>query len=107
MPHYLIQVSYAAQATKALVENPQTRREVVAKTCESVGGRMHSLFFCFGEYDVALLAEFPNNEAAAAVALATSSSGALSKYRTTPLLTPEEAMSAMTLAQKASYTPPA
>ena len=52
------------------------------------------------------IVEAPGNDAAVAAGLATVSAGALSKYRTTVLITPKEAVSAMKKAKKIAYTPP-
>jgi uncharacterized protein with GYD domain len=106
MPHFLIQVGYSPTATKSLVDNPDSREETVRRTVESAGGKLHQIFFAFGKYDVILLAEFPTNQAAAAVGLATSATGALSHYHTTVLMTPQEALEAMTKAKSIAYTPP-
>jgi uncharacterized protein with GYD domain len=104
MPYYLIQASYKESAAKALVAKPQERSGVVKKMVESLGGKLHSFFLSFGDYDVAVIAELPGNEAAVAMGLASVSGGALSKYHTT-LLTPAEATGAMKKAKKVAYTP--
>jgi uncharacterized protein with GYD domain len=106
MPHFLIQVGYSPSAAKSLVENPDSREETVRRTIESAGGRLHQIFFAFGKYDVIILAEFPTNRDAAALGLVTSSSGALSAYHTTVLMTPAEALDAMTKAKSIAYSPP-
>ena len=106
MAYYLMQVAYTDTAAKTLVGNPQTREDAIKKTCASLGGKLHSFFFSFGEYDVAVIAEFPDNAAAAAFALATSSKGAITKFHTTPLLTAAEGLTAMKKAKKADYSPP-
>jgi uncharacterized protein with GYD domain len=106
MAFYLVQVAYNAAAAKTLVANPQTREDVLKKTCGSLGGKLVSFYFSFGEYDVALIADLPDNAAAAALALATSSKGAISKFHTTVLLSPAEGLEAMKKAQKVEYTPP-
>jgi uncharacterized protein with GYD domain len=107
MPFYLIQVAYKDTAVKTLIGHPQTREDAVGKTCSSLGGKLHSFFFSFGEYDVACIAELPDNTAAAAFAMATASKGAISKYHTTILMTATEGMEAMKKAQKVEYVPPA
>jgi len=107
MGHYLIQVAYSASGVKALVGKPQPRKDVVERTLASFGGKLLSFYFAFGDYDVVLIAELPNNEAAAAVALATSASGAIAKFHTTVLMSPEEGVRAMTKASAAQYAPPA
>ncbi len=106
MGYYLIQLAYTAEAAKAMVKNPQNREDTARAAMESLGGKAHSFFFAFGEYDAVIIAELPNNVAAAASALATASGGAISKFHTTPLLTTTESVEAMTLAQKAVYAPP-
>jgi len=106
MGFYLIQLAYTADAAKAMVKNPQSREETARAAMESLGGKAHSFFFAFGEYDAILIVELPNNVAAAAGALATTSGGAISKFHTTPLLTAAESVEAMKLAQKTVYAPP-
>ena len=106
MPYFLIETAYNASSAKALAANPQDRVEAVKKACESLGGRFVSLYFAFGEFDVITTVELPDNEAAAAMALAIGSTGALSKYRTTVLLSPEEAVRAMKKVGSVSYAVP-
>jgi uncharacterized protein with GYD domain len=106
MAYYLIQSTFAQSSAKAMVANPQPREDVVRKTCESLGGKLHSFFFAFGEYDVAVIAELPDNKAAAAIALAVGGTGAVSRHMTTVLMTSAEAVDAMKAAKKVSYTPP-
>jgi uncharacterized protein with GYD domain len=107
MPFFLCRVGYNDTAAKALIANPQTREDVIRKSCASLGGKLHSFFFAFGEYDVVVIAEFPDNPSAAAFTLATSSKGAVAKFHTTVLLTPAEAVEGMKKAQKVDYAPPA
>jgi uncharacterized protein with GYD domain len=52
-------------------------------------GRLESFHFAFGDTDVFAIAEVPDDEAAAAVAIAINSSGAVST-RTTKLLTVDQ-----------------
>ncbi len=106
MPFYLVQVGYTAVAAKALIENPNNREDAIQKACQSHGGKLHSFYFSFGDYDVAAIAEFPDNTAAAAFALATSSTGAVSKYHTTVLMTAAEGLAAMKAVKKIAYAPP-
>lgn len=106
MTHYLIQAAYTSNSTKAMIANPQPREDIVRKTCESLGGKLHSFFFSFGDYDATVIVELPDNKAAAALALAVGGSGALSKYTTTVLMTTAEAVEAMKAAKKVSYMAP-
>jgi uncharacterized protein with GYD domain len=61
----------------------------------------------FGEDDIVVLADMPNDEGMAAVAMAVAASGAAERGRTTKLLTMEQAVSAMDKANKTvHYQPP-
>jgi uncharacterized protein with GYD domain len=106
MGFYLIQLAYSAEAAKAMVKNPQNREETARAAAESLGGKLHSFHFAFGEYDAVMIAEVPNNASALAVALVTTAGGAMSKFHTTPLMTAPESVEGMKLAQKTVYAPP-
>jgi len=54
-----MQVAYTSSAVKALVGKPQARKDVVEKVLASVGGKLVSFHFCFGDYDVVLIATEP------------------------------------------------
>ncbi|MGG7646374.1 GYD domain-containing protein [Rhodovulum sp. YNF3179] len=107
MPFYLFQGRYTADAIKALVDTPQDREAGARPLIEAVGGKLHHLFFCFGDDDVVALIEAPDDAAMAACALAVGASGAFSGGKTTKLMTASEAMEAMKGAKSAaaSYTP--
>ena len=62
---------------------------MVAKAIEGMGGKLESLYYAFGDYDVIGIAEMPDNISIAAFSLAVNASGAI-KAKTTVLLTPEE-----------------
>ncbi len=108
MSFYLYQLSYSAEATKAMVAKPTDREAAARKLIEAAGGKLHHLFFSFGKFDVVCLTEAPNDSVAMAVALAVGASGTTSGAMTTKLFTASEAMAAMTLAGKtsAAYKPP-
>jgi uncharacterized protein with GYD domain len=104
MPKFLIEASLTTQGVKGVQgEGGTARREAVAKAVESVGGRLESFHFGFGEHDVFVIADFPDNESAAAMALAVNSSGAVTT-RTVVLLTPEEVDAAAK--RSVDYRPP-
>ena len=106
MPFYLYQVGYTAAASRTLVEHPQNREDAAKSLIESLGGKLHSFFFAFGDYDLVLIAEMPDNVSAGAVSLAAASGGAFAKFHTTPLLTTADSIKVMKKAQKAVYAPP-
>jgi uncharacterized protein with GYD domain len=59
-----------------------------------------------GKYDFMAIMEFPNVEAATACSMAVAAGGHVSDMTTTKLLTPEEAMKAMALANSAAPSLP-
>lgn len=108
MAFYMFQGCYTPAAIKAMVDNPHDREAAARPLIEAVGGKLHHMFFCFGKYDFVALIEAPDDVAMATGALAVGASGALSSGKTTKLMSPTEAMEAMTAAKtaSASYTPP-
>lgn len=90
MPKYLIQGSYVGEGLKGLLkEGGSSRLEAVETLLKSLGGRLESFYYAFGEDDVLGIAEFPDNASAAAYALTVNASGTI-QVRTTVLMTPEE-----------------
>jgi uncharacterized protein with GYD domain len=59
----------------------------------------------FGEYDLVVVIEMPNNVAAAAFALAVAGGGSVKTVKTTPLLSLEEGVAALKKASTSGYKP--
>ena len=106
MGMYMVQASYSAQAVAAMVKNPQDRAKAIAPMIEKMGGKLHDLWLTFGEYDIVAIAEMPDDVTAAAMAMAVGASGAMSRYKTTPLMTSAQAQKAMKKAGGAGYKAP-
>ena len=108
MAFYLLRAKYAQDSMNALVQRPEDRMLTTTRLLKAVGGRLHYYFFCFGEYDIVLLFELPDNVSAAALAMTLSAAGTVTATETIPLLTTEEAIDAMNQAREASgiYVPP-
>jgi uncharacterized protein with GYD domain len=106
MPLYMVQASYAPQAIAALVKSPQDRTEAIRSLAEGAGGQVRDVFFSQGDYDVVVLYEAPDAEAANAVALASIAAGHLRAFKTTPLFTGAEIMGAMRRAGQLTLRPP-
>jgi uncharacterized protein with GYD domain len=107
MAHYLCQVAYSPEGWAALVKNPQNRIEAVRPAVEKLGGKIDKAYFAFGEYDIVVLLEMPDNVSAAGIAMAFAAGGACKSVKTTPLLTIEESVEAMKKAGKSGYRPAA
>ena len=104
MPKFMFEAMYTPDGVKGVQSaGGSSRREAVAHVAESVGGKLESFHFAFGERDAYVIADLPDNEAAAAVALTVNASGAAA-VKTVVLLTPEEVDAA---AQRSvEYRPP-
>ena len=107
MQFYLTRGKVSKDTMDALVQRPQDRMLTMTRVLQDIGGRMHYYFFCFGEYDIILLYELPDNVTAAALAMALTASGSVIEVDTTVLLTMEDAVEAMTKAGEATgaYSP--
>ena len=106
MPLYLTRFSYTPEAWARLTKNPEDRRDAAMRYIESVGGKLHGFWYALGEYDGYNLWEAPDNVSIAAVAIAISGGGSLSKFETTSLLTVEETLEALKRAGSVGYRPP-
>ena len=90
MPKYLLQASYSAEGSKGLLKDGGTKRVSAARTLvESLGGKIETFYFAFGETDVVAIVDLPDNAAAAAASLTIAGTGALTGTITV-LLTPED-----------------
>ena len=81
MPSYLHLVNWTDQGIRNVKESPQ-RLDAVKQGAEAAGGRVIFFYLTMGQYDMALLTELPNDEAAARLALMVGSQGSV---RTTTL----------------------
>lgn len=108
MPFYLTQAKLSKDAIQAMMAKPQDRAGPVGKLLEAVGGKLHHYFFAFGEYDVVLLYEAPDNASAAAPLFTALGAGVAAASKTTVLMSMDEAMTSMRKAGAASkqYQPP-
>jgi len=71
VPRFLFEASYTVEGVKGLRrQGGSGRREALARAAQSVGGRLEHFFFAFGEHDAFAVADLPDNESAAAFALA-------------------------------------
>ncbi|MGO9343126.1 MAG: GYD domain-containing protein [Acidimicrobiales bacterium] len=108
MPKYLVQVGFTAEAWAEMSREPQSVVERVRPSAEALGGLIESLFYCFGDYDVVGVVDFPDNRGAAAWSMAVNSRGDVRAFKTTSLLTIEEGMHALGQASEAAraHRPP-
>jgi uncharacterized protein with GYD domain len=105
MAHYMLQVAYTADSWATQVKNPQNRIEAVRPAVEKVGGKIEGAWYTFGDYDIVLIMQAPDNVAAASMAIAFAAGGALKAVKTTPLMTVEEGIEAIKKAGGTGYRP--
>ena len=106
MPSYLLQAAYTPEGWAAQVKNPQNRIEAIRPAIEGLGGKILAAYYCFGEYDLAVITEMPDNTSAAAFSIAASAGGSVKALKTTPLMTVDEGLDAVRKASQTSYRPP-
>ncbi len=104
MPKYLWKANYVGEGLKGLLkEGGTSRRALVEKTINSMGGKLEVFYYAFGETDLYGIADMPDNVSAAAFTMAIASTGAAT-LNTTVLITPEEIDQAVK--KTPSYRPP-
>jgi uncharacterized protein with GYD domain len=90
MQKYLIQANYVGEGLKGLLkEGGSSRRAAVEKLFGSVGGRVEAFYYAFGDTDLFIIADVPDNVSAAALSLTVNAAGAATA-KVTVLLTAEE-----------------
>src|SRR5262245_28334012 len=90
MPKFMVTASYAAEGARGLLkEGGSARRATVQKLVESLGGKVESFYFAYGQHDAYVILDVPDVATGLAISLAVNASGA-ARLSTTPLITAEE-----------------
>jgi uncharacterized protein with GYD domain len=105
MPYFLTQASYTPEAWNALMHNPHDRFEALKPTLEKLGGKLVNAFYSYGDYDVVLIVEMPDEVSAAALAVAAGAGGALKATKTTHLIAAAQGMEILQKAASCGYKP--
>ncbi len=104
MSKFMVRGSYSTEGLKGLVrEGGTSRRDAVKAAVESVGGTLETFLYGFGENDLYIIVDVPDQETMTAISLAIGVSGALSP-NTIALLTPEQVDAAVK--KNVNYRPP-
>ncbi len=106
MPKYLVQTAYTAESWAAMTKSPQDRIAAVRPAVEALGGSLETGYLAFGEYDIVAIVDFPDNVSAAAFSISVASKGGVTAFKTTPLMSMDDAVSAMQKAGASAYVPP-
>jgi len=90
MTLYMYQASYTAKSMAAQLQEPHDPMEAIRPTLEDLGAKILVAGFPFGEYDVLVVYEAPDDMTAASVAMAVAAAGEVKSAKTTRLLSGEE-----------------
>jgi len=90
MTLYMYQASYTAKSMAAQLKEPQDPVEAFGPTLEELGAKILVAGFPFGEYDVLVVYEAPDDMTAASVAMAVAAAGEVKSAKTTRLLSGQE-----------------
>jgi uncharacterized protein with GYD domain len=90
MALYMYQASYTAKSMAAQLKEPQDPVEAIKSALEDVGAELVVAAFPFGEYDVLVVYEAPDDVTAASVAMAVAAAGEVKSAKTTRLLSGQE-----------------
>ena len=90
MTIYMYQASYTARSMAAQLKEPQDPVEAIRPTLEELGAKILVAGFPFGEYDVLVVYEAPDDMTAASVAMAIAAAGEVKSGKTTRLLSGQE-----------------
>ncbi|GIS31004.1 MAG: hypothetical protein Ct9H90mP2_13870 [Dehalococcoidia bacterium] len=103
MAKFLVKASYSSEAWATQIANPQNRIEIVGKQMEAMGCKLLDGYLAFGEDDLIIIVEAPDNETAAAMLIKVASSGAINNISTTVLIDPQDGVDAIKKAGDFNY----
>ena len=86
MALYMYQASYTAKSMAAQLKEPKDPVEAIRPALEDLGAKILVVGFPFGEYDVLVVYEAPDDMTAASVAMAVAAAGEVKSGKTTRLL---------------------
>src|SRR5439155_11541545 len=90
MSLYMYQASYTAKSMAAQLTDPHDPMEAIGLTLTDVGATIVVAGFPFGEYDLLIVYEAPDDVTAASVAMAVAAAGEVKSAKTTRLLSGQE-----------------
>ena len=104
MGKYMFHTSYTGKGLVGLLKEGGSRRwAALTQTIEAMGGSVEGLYYAFGETDLYIIADLPDDATATAVSLNIANAGALT-IRATVLIPPETVDVAVK--KKVPYRPP-
>ena len=90
MTLYMYQASYTARSMAAQLKEPHDPVEAIRPTLQDLGAKIVVAGFPFGDYDLLVVYEAPDDMTAASVAMAIAAAGEVKSGKTTRLLSGQE-----------------
>jgi uncharacterized protein with GYD domain len=90
MPLYMYQASYTAKSMADQLKEPHDPVELIGPAMAELGATIVVAGFPFGEYDVVVVYDAPDDMTAASVAMAIAAAGEVKSGKTTRLLSGQE-----------------
>ena len=90
MPLFMYQASYTAKSMAEQLKEPQDPVETIRPALEDLGATIVVAGFPFGDYDLMVVYEAPDDMTAASVAMAVAAAGEVKSGKTTRLLSGQE-----------------
>lgn len=108
MPRFITFFSYTGQSAKAMIEKPSDRSAAATALVESLGGTLEAFYWMQGKHDGLLISKLPDGVAAAALAAAVGSAGAVVGLETHQIFDHDEQSTIVKHAATArkAYKPP-
>jgi uncharacterized protein with GYD domain len=105
---FAVLFSYKPETWNRMLMKPGDRTAAVRDLVSSVGGSLETMYFMFGDRDGFVVLDLPGPDAAAAISIAESSTGAFSHLEWRELIAPEDLPAVLEKAATAreSYRPP-
>ena len=90
MPKYLVRASLTVDGIRGtLKEGGTARKAVVEQLAQSMGSKVEAFYYAFGEHDLYVIFDAPDNVAIATATTTVAATG-IAKVDTVVLITPEE-----------------
>ena len=106
MAKYMFRTNYTRSGLEGLLAEGGSGREAALRaTVESVGGSLEGFYYAFGDCDLYLIADVPDQAAATALALNIAAAGALT-VETIVLLNATDIDAAVAKSKSVQYRPP-
>jgi uncharacterized protein with GYD domain len=101
----MFQGGYTAETWARMTATPEDREAAIRAMTERNGGKLIGLWFMFGVDDFVAIAELPDDTVAGAIGMAVAATGGYRDFRTTRLVSPQDAMAMMRQASQVGFRP--